>query len=63
MSGQLYLRDINNTTYPSTIFGSINYYSTNGYHGGGIYFNWWTVQLQIEVMLLMVLDLLLLVVI
>ena len=37
MSGQLYLRDINNTTYPSSIFGSITYYSTSGYHGGGIY--------------------------
>lgn len=37
MSGQFYLRDINNTSYPSTLFGSLTYYSTNGYHGGGIY--------------------------
>ena len=37
MSGQFYLRDINNTSYPSTLFGSLSYYTTSGYHGGGIY--------------------------
>tara|TARA_B100000424_G_C22663924_1_gene364978 strand:- start:26 stop:598 length:573 start_codon:yes stop_codon:yes gene_type:complete len=37
MSGQFYLRDINNTSFPTTFFGSITYYSKNGYHGGGIY--------------------------
>ena len=37
MSGQFYLRDINNTSYPSTLFGSLNYYTTSGNHGGGIY--------------------------
>lgn len=37
MSGQFYLRDINNTSYPSTIFGSVTTYGTSGNHGGGIY--------------------------
>ena len=32
-----YLRDINNTSYPSTLFGSLSYYTQSGYHGGGIY--------------------------
>ena len=37
LTGQFYLRDIHNTLYSTTIFGSLNYYNTSGNHGGGMY--------------------------
>ena len=61
MSGQFYLRDINNTSYPSSGSTAL-YYTTSGNHGETIYHSGGqTVAKRVDEML-MVLDLLLLVV-
>ena len=38
MSGWFYLKDINNTTFNTTLYGALNWYtSSSGLHGAGIY--------------------------